>query len=80
MAGQPSERIRIRMEAYDHEVLDLTAHEIVDTATRTGAHDWSKDRQLMFFLLFRQASVEEVGQANQFAGSREEIIVVLFER
>ena len=32
-----SERIRIRMEAYDHEVLDRTAHEIVDTAQRTGA-------------------------------------------
>src|SRR5262249_42226728 len=25
------------MEAYDHEVLDRTAHEIVDTAQRTGA-------------------------------------------
>jgi small subunit ribosomal protein S10 len=32
-----SERIRIRMEAYDHEVLDRTAQEIVDTAERTGA-------------------------------------------
>ena len=31
------ERIRIRMEAYDHEVLDTTAREIVDTATQTGA-------------------------------------------
>ena len=37
MAGFSSERIRIRMEAYDHEVLDRTAHEIVDTAQRTGA-------------------------------------------
>ena len=39
MAAQniASERIRIRMEAYDHEVLDRTAHEIVDTAQRTGA-------------------------------------------
>ena len=37
MAGFASERIRIRMEAFDHEVLDRTAHEIVDTATRTGA-------------------------------------------
>jgi small subunit ribosomal protein S10 len=37
VAGFSSERIRIRMEAYDHEVLDLTAREIVDTATRTGA-------------------------------------------
>ena len=30
-------RIRIRMEAFDHEVLDRTAREIVDTAQRTGA-------------------------------------------
>ena len=36
MAGQ-SERIRIRMEGYDHEVLDRTAGEIVQTATETGA-------------------------------------------
>src|SRR5213078_293502 len=32
-----TERIRIRMEAYDHEGLDLTAYEIIDTAQRTGA-------------------------------------------
>jgi small subunit ribosomal protein S10 len=32
-----SERIRIRMEAFDHEVLDRTANEIVDTARQTGA-------------------------------------------
>lgn len=37
MAGFASERIRIRMEAFDHEVLDRTAREIVDTAQRTGA-------------------------------------------
>ena len=37
MAGFTNERIRIRMEAYDHEVLDRTAHEIVETAQRTGA-------------------------------------------
>jgi small subunit ribosomal protein S10 len=37
VAGFSSERIRIRMEAYDHEVLDRTAQEIVDTAQRTGA-------------------------------------------
>src|SRR5580692_2359629 len=30
-------RIRIRMEAFDHEVLDRTAREIVDAAQRTGA-------------------------------------------
>lgn len=31
------ERIRIRMEGYDHEVLDQTAREIVQTATDNGA-------------------------------------------
>jgi small subunit ribosomal protein S10 len=37
VAGLTSERIRIRMEAYDHSVLDQSAIEIVDTAKRTGA-------------------------------------------
>lgn len=32
MAGPAGERIRIRMEGYDHEVLDRTASEIVKTA------------------------------------------------
>ena len=32
-----SERIRIRMEAYDHKVLDRTAQEIVRTAQDTKA-------------------------------------------
>jgi small subunit ribosomal protein S10 len=32
-----NERIRIRMEAYDHELLDKKAVEIVDTAKQTGA-------------------------------------------
>ncbi len=31
------ERIRIRMEAYDHQVLDQSAQEIAETARRTGA-------------------------------------------
>jgi small subunit ribosomal protein S10 len=31
------EQIKIRMEAYDHESLDTSAQEIVDTAKRTGA-------------------------------------------
>ena len=31
------ESIRIRMEAYDHSVLDQSASDIVDTAKRTGA-------------------------------------------
>lgn len=37
MAGPGHERIRIRMEAYDHTVLDSSAAEIVDTAKRTNA-------------------------------------------
>ena len=37
MAGQTNEVIRIRMEAYDHAVLDQSASEIVDTAKRTGS-------------------------------------------
>ena len=37
MAGALNERIRIRMEGYDHEVLDRTALEIVETARRTDA-------------------------------------------
>ena len=32
-----SERIRIRMEAYDHKILDLSAQDICDTAKRTEA-------------------------------------------
>lgn len=32
-----SDRIRIRMEAYDHRVLDQSALEIVETSKRTGA-------------------------------------------
>ncbi len=37
MAGQTNEIIRIRMEAYDHAVLDQSAADIVDTAKRTGS-------------------------------------------
>ena len=37
MAGNANERIRIRMEGYDHEVLDRTAAEIVQTAQETQA-------------------------------------------
>ena len=33
----PQERIRIRMTAYDHKILDQSAQEIVGTAKRTGA-------------------------------------------
>ena len=34
MAGQ---KIRIRLKAYDHEVIDSSARKIVDTVTRAGA-------------------------------------------
>lgn len=37
MAGQTKEIIRIRMEAYDHAVLDQCAEEIVATVKRTDA-------------------------------------------
>ena len=31
------QRIRIRLKAYDHKLLDASAEKIVDTALRTGA-------------------------------------------
>ena len=37
MVDQVNEIIRIRMEAYDHAVLDQSALEIADTAKRTGS-------------------------------------------
>jgi small subunit ribosomal protein S10 len=37
VAGQTNEIIRIRMEAYDHAILDQSAADIVDTAKRTGS-------------------------------------------
>ncbi len=37
MSGISNERIRIRMEAYDHTILDQSAKDIVDTAKRTEA-------------------------------------------
>jgi len=33
----PSQKIRIRLKAYDHKLLDTSVGEIVDTAKRTGA-------------------------------------------
>ena len=32
-----SQRIRIRLKAFDHRLIDKSAQEIVDTAKRTGA-------------------------------------------
>ncbi|MFA5009665.1 MAG: 30S ribosomal protein S10 [Patescibacteria group bacterium] len=31
------QRIRIRLKAYDHRILDRSAHQIIETAERTGA-------------------------------------------
>ena len=38
--GRPltKQRIRIRLKAYDHKILDVSANQIVDTAERTGAN------------------------------------------
>jgi small subunit ribosomal protein S10 len=33
----PRQRIRIRLKAYDHKILDQSAQQIVDTAERMGA-------------------------------------------
>jgi len=33
----PRQRIRIRLKAYDHKILDQSASQIVDTAERMGA-------------------------------------------
>jgi len=33
-----NQRIRIRLKAFDHRLIDQSAREIVDTAKRTGAH------------------------------------------
>ena len=37
MAEQEGLKIRIRLKAYDHRVIDRSAKQIVDTAIRTGA-------------------------------------------
>ncbi len=36
-AATGKQRIRIRLKAYDHKVIDQAAKQIVDTALRTGA-------------------------------------------
>ena len=36
-ANPPKQRIRIRLKAFDHRMIDRSAMEIVDTARRTGA-------------------------------------------
>ena len=37
MAASTKQRIRIRLKAYDHRILDQSAAQIVETAKRTGA-------------------------------------------
>ncbi len=37
MPDQSSLRIRIKLKAYDHKVIDQSAKQIIDTAIRTGA-------------------------------------------
>lgn len=37
MAQPQQQKIRIKLLAYDHRLLDLSAEEIVETAKRTGA-------------------------------------------
>ena len=37
VARKPSQKIRIRLKAYDHRVLDQSAGKIVETAESTGA-------------------------------------------
>ena len=34
---EPKQRIRIRLKAYDHRVIDQSSKQIVETALRTGA-------------------------------------------
>ena len=35
--AQKADRIRIRLKAYDHQLIDQTAERLVETAKRTGA-------------------------------------------
>ena len=37
MSAMSSQRIRIRLKAFDHRLIDQSAREIVETAKRTGA-------------------------------------------
>src|SRR5574344_985177 len=37
MAKEEKIKIRIRLKAYDHKVIDQSAKQIIDTAIRTGA-------------------------------------------
>ncbi len=36
-SNEPKQRIRVRLKAYDHRIIDKSARKILDTAIRTGA-------------------------------------------
>lgn len=36
-SSEPKQKIRIRLKAYDHRIVDKSARKIIDTAIRTGA-------------------------------------------
>ncbi|GIT39832.1 MAG: hypothetical protein Ct9H300mP8_10280 [Gammaproteobacteria bacterium] len=36
-----NQRIRIRLKAFDHRLIDVSTEEIVDTAKRTGLSAWA---------------------------------------
>ena len=38
-----NQKIRIRLKAYDHKLLDVSVSEIVETAKRTGARVFGED-------------------------------------
>ena len=44
MADTAKNMIRIRLKAYDHQVIDQSAEKIVETAKRTGATDQERGR------------------------------------
>lgn len=37
MAENPKQKIRIKLKAYDHRIIDKSASHIIETAERTGA-------------------------------------------
>jgi small subunit ribosomal protein S10 len=36
-SNEPKQKIRVRLKAYDHRIIDKSARKILDTAIRTGA-------------------------------------------
>ncbi len=48
-----NQKIRIRLKAYEHRVLDESADKIVESAKRTGAQDQARFRYLLNGLFTR---------------------------